>query len=171
MARIQIFLPEGEPVTHDLTEDKQTIGRLADNNIHIDDGLVSSRHAELVFEKGHYHLHDLGSTNGTFVNNEQVTDAVLRIGDQVRFGRVEAAFVGEIAQNDSSVPLPETEHIALEVSKQSSRPADFVNTSPFTEAPKTIDPLSIAAIAIGVLGFVSFAAAVCLALMMHAPSF
>ena len=94
MAKLQIFLPDGTQTSHDLQDEKITVGRLADNSLQIDDGSVSSRHAEIEMDAGIFHLHDLGSTNGTFVNGEQVTDAVMRHGDEVRFGLVETVFNG-----------------------------------------------------------------------------
>ena len=48
---------------------------------------VSGRHAEIRHEAGRYTLHDLGSTNGTFVNGEKVTGPrELVSGDRVQFG-------------------------------------------------------------------------------------
>ena len=48
---------------------------------------VSARHAEIRSVGGHHVLHDLGSTNGTFVNGDRVQDQrELRDGDQITFG-------------------------------------------------------------------------------------
>ena len=49
MPQLQIFLSEDNHVTHDLNEEKVTVGRLADNTLQIDDASVSSHHAELFF--------------------------------------------------------------------------------------------------------------------------
>src|SRR4051794_35378281 len=54
--------------SHDLVEEIVTIGRAADNLIHIDDASVSGRHAELRQSGEDWHLRDVGSTNGTQVN-------------------------------------------------------------------------------------------------------
>ena len=52
-----------------------TIGRAADNDIVLDDPLVSRRHAQaLRAADGSWRIRDLGSHNGTFVNGRQVTD-------------------------------------------------------------------------------------------------
>jgi hypothetical protein len=66
-----------------------TIGRRSSNTMPISDSFVSSNHAELVFDQGAWWLIDLGSTNGTFVNDVPVR-ARTRIvsGDIVQFGRV-----------------------------------------------------------------------------------
>jgi hypothetical protein len=66
-----------------------TIGRHDDNSIRIDDGFISGSHAEIVFDQGAWWLQDLGSTNGTFVNNQAVRSRVrVSDGDIVQFGRV-----------------------------------------------------------------------------------
>ncbi|MGI5243613.1 FHA domain-containing protein [Dactylosporangium sp. CA-139066] len=55
----------------------------------LDDRDVSRRHARLELVDGELVLSDLGSTNGTFVNDERVTRRVLALGDRLRIGRFE----------------------------------------------------------------------------------
>ena len=95
MPQLQIFLAKDNRINFDLGEERVTIGRLANNSLQIDELSVSGHHADIFLKAGRYHLHDPGSTNGTFVNGEQVKDAVLRSGDEVRFGSVEGVFVSE----------------------------------------------------------------------------
>ena len=66
-----------------------SIGRSSSNSFQIADSFVSSDHAELVFDQGAWWLIDVGSRNGTFVNDVPVR-ARTRIvtGDIVQFGRV-----------------------------------------------------------------------------------
>ena len=67
------------------------IGRQAGVHVLLDEGSVSRQHAEISYAAGHYLLHDLGSTNGTFIN-EQRLDAtrpyVLEENDILRFGNI-----------------------------------------------------------------------------------
>lgn len=71
-----------------------TIGRESDNSIRLEEDSVSARHAALVQEGGRWWLEDMGSTNGSFVNEARVNGrAPLANGDTVRFGRVTARFV------------------------------------------------------------------------------
>ncbi|WP_433062676.1 FHA domain-containing protein [Dactylosporangium sp. CS-033363] len=58
----------------------------------LDDRDVSRRHARLEFDGDRLVLTDLGSTNGTFVNDVRVTRHVLEAGDRLRIGRYELAF-------------------------------------------------------------------------------
>ncbi|CUU34790.1 MAG: FHA domain-containing protein [Armatimonadetes bacterium] len=63
-----------------------TIGREQDNTLIIPDPAVSRHHARIAIEGGEVVLYDLGSTNGTFVNNMRITRHALRRGDVVRLG-------------------------------------------------------------------------------------
>lgn len=66
-----------------------TIGRHDENTIAIDDGFVSGSHAELIFSNGGWWLQDLGSRNGTFINNQPARTRVrITNGDIIQFGRV-----------------------------------------------------------------------------------
>jgi len=62
------------------------IGRAPDNDIVVSDPSVSSYHAELHEAGGVYRIVDLGSHNGTFVNEQRVTTAALSEGDVVGLG-------------------------------------------------------------------------------------
>ena len=63
------------------------IGRSSNNDLFIDQESVSRHHARITYTDGVYSLADLGSTNGTYVNDEVVRERPLHDGDQVRIGR------------------------------------------------------------------------------------
>lgn len=63
-----------------------TIGRAATSDIVLDEPFVSSTHARLVPRGQFYVVEDLGSTNGTFVNERPVTEAQLKFEARVRIG-------------------------------------------------------------------------------------
>ena len=63
-----------------------TVGRAATSDIVLDEQFVSSTHARLVPRGQFYYVEDLGSTNGTFVNEKQVTDAQLKMDSRLRIG-------------------------------------------------------------------------------------
>jgi pSer/pThr/pTyr-binding forkhead associated (FHA) protein len=70
-----------------ITQQTISIGRDATNDIILFDPEVSRRHAQITFSEGRYHVEDLGSTNGTFVNQELVTGSVpLANGDLIDMG-------------------------------------------------------------------------------------
>jgi len=63
-----------------------TIGRRTDAQIRLSDVQVSRRHCRLAFISGRWQVCDLGSSNGTFVNNCRVNQADLRPGDVLLVG-------------------------------------------------------------------------------------
>lgn len=65
------------------------VGRLADNDIVLNDKRVSRHHAEVLDRGGRWVLRDNGSTNGTAVNGKLVREAVLRPGDTISLGGLE----------------------------------------------------------------------------------
>jgi hypothetical protein len=62
------------------------VGRASTSDIVLDEQFVSSTHARLVPRGQFYYVEDLGSTNGTFVNEKQVTDAQLKMDSRLRIG-------------------------------------------------------------------------------------
>ena len=164
MPQLQIFLSEDNRINFDLGEEKVTIGRLAHNNLQIDELSVSSHHADLFLEAGKYHLRDAGSTNGTFVNGTQITDAVLRHGDELRFGSVEGVFLSEAEA--LSQPRPDFSPAALDAATSSARPANFVSLSPSPKSVESRDPAATALSGLAALAVISFGAAVYFVLTM-----
>lgn len=63
------------------------IGRSSRADLTIDQESISRQHARIAFEGGCHVIEDLGSTNGTFVNDRSVTRALLDDGDQIKLGR------------------------------------------------------------------------------------
>ena len=70
-----------------VTRKKLILGRSFRACIPLEDDRVSREHAKITFEKGRFYLSDLESTNGTYLNNEQVTASEeIFPGDQIRIG-------------------------------------------------------------------------------------
>ncbi len=77
-------------------------GPLAD--LSFEDPLVSRRHARLSWDDGDCFLSDLGSENGTFLNNARLTDPVrLRNGDSLTFGSVIAEYNEQRADGGAAI--------------------------------------------------------------------
>ena len=81
---------KGEKI--ELTSQRTTLGRKESNTIVLDDGNTSSYHAEIVRGLNAYTVRDLGSTNGTLVNNEMITEAPLAHGARIRVGSTRFVF-------------------------------------------------------------------------------
>jgi hypothetical protein len=67
------------------------IGRSPINDYPIDDPTVSARHCEIMVTSERVMVRDLGSTNGTFIDDQPVRECVLLHGQTLRLGRVEMA--------------------------------------------------------------------------------
>ena len=70
---------EGDPVL---------IGRGTDAAIRLDDDYVSTRHARIGASGGTFYVEDLGSTNGTYIGSQRITQATaIQLGSRVRVGK------------------------------------------------------------------------------------
>lgn len=64
------------------------IGRAPDAELRLDDTFVSSQHARIFGRNGSWYVEDLGSTNGTFVNEQKLlAPAMVQPGDSIRVGQ------------------------------------------------------------------------------------
>ena len=77
--------------TVELGSEAALIGRATECAIQTQDGLVSRRHARVVYD-GSYWVEDLGSANGVYVGSERVQKYKLKPGDTFRCGHVEVRF-------------------------------------------------------------------------------
>lgn len=77
----------------ELVSNRIFIGRSSDNGIHLNNETVSGKHAVIVKREDEILIQDTGSTNGTFLNEEEVKGRqLLKQGDLIRFGKVEMIF-------------------------------------------------------------------------------
>ena len=102
------------------------VGREATNAIRLHDVEVSRRHAQVVQTDEAFKLVDLGSSNGTFVNEQQIDQHVLQSGDRVQVGRTLMIFTGN--EDRSSVDL------AAEV--------DIIDRGPASDGSRIVSSMS-----------------------------
>src|SRR5207248_9663951 len=89
MVKLVLLSPGMTGRTHELKVDKTTIGRVEDNTFQIAEPSVSSHHCEILLRGPEVVVHDLNSTNGTFINGEKVSESVLKPGQVLRLGQIE----------------------------------------------------------------------------------
>ncbi|MDB6108965.1 MAG: domain containing protein [Pedosphaera sp.] len=90
MAKLVVLSEGMTGQTYELKVDKTTIGRVEDNTFQIAQPSVSSHHCEVLLRGTEVVIKDLNSTNGTFINNQQVNgEAVLKPGQTLRLGQVD----------------------------------------------------------------------------------
>jgi pSer/pThr/pTyr-binding forkhead associated (FHA) protein len=90
----------------EIDREVMSIGRKDSADIQLADGSVSSHHADIIrTEKDGevcYILRDNDSTNGTKINNEPITEQVLKNSDLISFGHVEVLFDGADSKNNDT---------------------------------------------------------------------
>ncbi len=87
-AKLVMFRSNGERREFPLNQDLTCVGRKNDCDIRIPVTEVSRRHAEFTIKDEEVSVKDLGSSNGTFVNNKRVKQSALSAGDHVVIGPV-----------------------------------------------------------------------------------
>jgi adenylate cyclase len=98
MAKVNIH-SEGQPAFDVGLGAFTTIGRRRDQRIQLMDELISKQHAVLFRKGSDVYIRDVGSSNGTFVNGERVTeDVCLTNSDHVTMGNTEIVFQDEPRQ-------------------------------------------------------------------------
>ncbi len=101
-----VYLVMRDGQRYQLEGEEITVGRGQSNDIVIDSNSISRQHARLQRSPNGVLVQDAGSTNKTFVNGVQADSPVLlRDGDTVRFGEVEADFKLEKQRVTQSQPL------------------------------------------------------------------
>ncbi len=91
----------------ELNQEETTIGRKPENNIHIDNLAVSSKHARVLKIGKKVILEDLGSTNGVTVNGQETSKHILNNGDVITVGKHTLTFVALDNQTPIASPADE----------------------------------------------------------------
>ena len=83
-----IHTPSGRPRVVHLDAHDVTFGRAEGSTVVLDDAYISDHHARVFLQDGEWCISDLGSTNGTFLNQVKVTSATpIAAGDQLGIGK------------------------------------------------------------------------------------
>jgi pSer/pThr/pTyr-binding forkhead associated (FHA) protein len=80
---------EGQAYVRRFSKAEVTIGRDPASDCHLDNQTISAHHSRLTFHHGQWWVEDMRSTNGTFLNQENVEEpSVVTTGDTLRCGQV-----------------------------------------------------------------------------------
>ena len=119
--------------THELKADTTTIGRVEDNTFQIAEPSVSSHHCEILLKGSEVVVKDLGSTNGSFINGEKVTESVLKPGQLLRLGQIEMRLENDSMATPSKKSVDQTmvmqRGVSLTELEQGTRAGGFDTTS------------------------------------------
>lgn len=126
--------------TYEITDEPITVGRDSSETIQILDQGASRRHSE-VFRVGEMcFIRDLESKNGTFVNDERISEELLQVGDKIRIGNtifvfdeggasMEAKAAGRNIEFDHNAPVGATIEIDLRKGERSGPALEGVTDS------------------------------------------
>ncbi|OYV04996.1 MAG: hypothetical protein CFE26_13940, partial [Verrucomicrobiales bacterium VVV1] len=150
MPRVTITVPDHTPQPYRFQLDRRVVslGRGSDNDIAIDCGSVSVRHAEMVRVDGGYEIRDLGSTNGTKQDGERRLAIPLKSGATVLLGDV--AFDFQLSEEELTALAEE----AASLGSQAKPPAE--EKRPERKPPPARSSMASAPASSGGGGFVMF---------------
>src|SRR5580698_1862831 len=89
MAKLVVLTQSMAGRSCDLAGERTTVGRVEDNAFQIAEPSVSSHHCEILLRGSDIVVKDLGSTNGSFINGEKITEGILKPGQTLRLGNIE----------------------------------------------------------------------------------
>ena len=98
-----VYEIDGQRVSYSLTGEEAKIGRSADNDVVIRDALISRHHARVFRVGDAWQVTDLGSANGTRVNDADPTDRDLRSGDRIGLHKFRILFMDPTASSVSLI--------------------------------------------------------------------
>ncbi len=95
MAKLVWQIAGQEPVSFALRQERVAVGRDAVNDIRLPEAAVSGRHAVIITRMGQSIVHDLNSSNGSWINGARIESQQLQHGDSLQFGRLSMTFIDE----------------------------------------------------------------------------
>jgi signal transduction histidine kinase len=140
MATLYVLQGRDQGKSFDLLGPSQSLGRDACNPIQVADSEISRRHAEIRKEEDGYHLIDLASSNGTFVNAEQVTERKLVNGDRIQLGRSLLLFTD--VDQPQSQPIASNVDIVGTANLEGSRIVKSLGQDAFSQDTFSQNPFS-----------------------------
>jgi len=130
-------LKQSLPVKNDVI----SIGRAADNDIVIDNMGVSSHHAVISKKNNHFHIEDLNSTNGTFLNNQNISSRhVIKPHDAISIGKHTLKFSDWTQSKNTKAPtnnylVNDSADETIVISKRTIEKSKSANQSSYEHRP------------------------------------
>ena len=154
MAFIKILTGERKGTRVDIDRDEVVFGRAPDNLIVLKDESVSSKHCAIIRNGRKFVIRDLGSTNGTCLNDVEIQEHQLSPKDTIFVGSIEVLFDGDdIEPYQPLAQTTEEQQVTIKMSSTSSA----TNTKVFNKRKKknwtgVIMWIFIAFLTIGAMG-------------------
>ena len=126
-----------------ILQSPSTLGRGSDCDITVPGTHLSRRHVELTTQGNTLHVRDLGSANGTFINDKRVTEGVMRHGDRLRLDVYSFRTIGPEKDIDKTRVRPALEELDQVVERRSveTEPKRWITrpTSPGNRIEEEVD--------------------------------
>lgn len=122
---LRFVCEEDSALSFILPNNRATLGRSSECDLLIPDNTISRRHAEFFTADAVFFVRDLGSRNGTFINDQTIQSERIQIGQRVRFGRVPFVVMSIIPSRelDSEIETPPFREVVDEEVEDSVSPA------------------------------------------------
>jgi CheY-like chemotaxis protein len=150
MAKLVILTEGLTGLTHELSTNPTTVGRAEGNLFQIIEPSVSGRHCEILLRGDEVVVRDLKSTNGTFIQGERITEAILKPGQILRLGRVDLRLkvstpvVSTAPRVPSpSVPKPTSAPVPAPAGAPSTAKGTHVPSAPSAPSPRVVAPPNV----------------------------
>ena len=115
---------------------RYTLGRSATNRIVLKDDLCSREHAEVRFADAGWRVRDLGSLNGTRVNDQRIEgERALSPSDEVHLGRSHLVFVEDMDQLPDLPPAPPPSSGSVSIRKRLGQTRFLTPQPPLPDGP------------------------------------
>lgn len=126
-----------------LNKERTTIGRKAHNDIQIDNLAISGEHAAIVTILNDSFLEDFNSTNGTFVNGQQVKKHFLQNNDVIELGKYRLKYVNESVQQAAQADFEKTMVLRPDMMRKAAEQAT-ARPAEAAEPPGMMPPVDLA---------------------------
>ncbi|WP_257462469.1 FHA domain-containing protein [Archangium lipolyticum] len=128
-------MQQGKEITFEQSE--VHIGRTVENDVVLQDAGVSRRHVRISDRLGRFFVQDLGSSNGTLVNDQRLSgEQELRNGDRISLGPVEFVFQEVVSDEDATRPfMPVEDEDATRPIRRNVQPLPRTETDDGMAAP------------------------------------
>jgi predicted component of type VI protein secretion system len=124
LVNLVLFKIDGTQKAVPLPSTSSVIGRRHDCDLQIALKEVSKRHCQITMDNSSLRVRDLGSTNGTFVNNERIDETDVRAGDYIRIGPLTFQIQIDGDPEEASAPSYAEEPAAPAAGEPTGEPGD-----------------------------------------------
>jgi adenylate cyclase len=112
MSEFKLIYKEGDSeYEFIISKDRVEMGRMDSSDLVLNDFGISRSHAAIVKKGNKFYLEDMGSRNGTFVNNVRIAQAEIKPGDTLALGRFPLKFEGPASVKEAPLLVEDNRKI------------------------------------------------------------